>query len=37
MRKVFRMADVKDMPFTYRYFHQRLRQVTSQFDQDGVI
>ena len=36
-RKVFGQKPISEMPFTYQYFIKRLRQSTSQYDQDGII
>ena len=35
--KVLKMKEIESMPQTYQYFHKRVKQITSQFDQDGVI
>ena len=37
MRNIFKMPFVKDLPSTYQYFHKRIKHITSQYDQDGII
>lgn len=36
-RKILGMVKLEETPYSYRYFHEHLKHVTSQFDQDGVI
>ena len=36
-RKVQARVDLQQTPYCYQYFHERLKHINSQYDQDGVI
>lgn len=36
-RKIYAAPALEELPETYKYFHQKAWQNSSQFDQDGVI
>lgn len=36
-RQVFGFKQVASMPKTFQYFQSKAKQISSQFDQDGVI
>ena len=36
-RKVFGQKPISDLPKVFQFFHKKLRKISSQYDQDGVI